>query len=219
MGEVGAVREEPFEAVGEIGKTLKGVGLHGFDGKERDEADKRAALSGRDARRRIYGGRRSRSRRHRPRGRGRRRAFGARAVVHGVGDVEEMFEELGGDVFVGLIFEGEFDGDGEHVEAEGGHPGGAVGLIEMGAAGKRCAAVEEADVVQAQEAALEDVAAFGVLAIDPPGEVDEQFLEDALEEEAVARPTLALPTVAALNSSCAARSGRPARRPRRGRAG
>ena len=47
-------------------------------------------------------------------------------------------------------------------------------------------AVEDADVVEAEEAALEDVAALGVLAVHPPGEVEQQLLEDALEEHAVA---------------------------------
>ena len=35
-----------------------------------------------------------------------------------------------------------------------------------------------------EEAALEDVAAVGVLAVDPPGEVEQQLVEDALEERA-----------------------------------
>ena len=54
------------------------------------------------------------------------------------------------------------------------------------------AAVEHADVVQAQEAALEDVVALGVLAVDPPGEVEQQLVEDALQEGAVARAALLL---------------------------
>jgi len=59
-------------------------------------------------------------------------------------------------------------------------------LVEVGAVGEFGAAVEEADVVEAEEAAFEDVAAVLVLAVDPPGEVDEEFLEDAFEENAVA---------------------------------
>jgi hypothetical protein len=39
--------------------------------------------------------------------------------------------------------------------------------------------VEDADVVQAEKAAGEEVAAFEVLAVDPPSEVDDQFLEAA----------------------------------------
>ena len=57
---------------------------------------------------------------------------------------------------------------------------------------QRRRAVEDADVVEAEEPALEDVLALGVLAVDPPGEVQEQLVEDALEELAVAlaRPLL-----------------------------
>src|SRR5690242_17764074 len=46
-------------------------------------------------------------------------------------------------------------------------------------------AVEHADVVQAEKASLEDVHAFGILAVDPPGEVQEQLLEHTLEKSAV----------------------------------
>ena len=47
------------------------------------------------------------------------------------------------------------------------------------------AAVEDADVVQAEEPALEGVAAVGVLAVDPPGEVQQQLVEDLLQEVGV----------------------------------
>ena len=66
------------------------------------------------------------------------------------------------------------------------HPGGAVGLLEVAAGRQRRAAVEDADVVEAEEAALEHVPAVAVLAVDPPGEVEQQLLEDALEQLAVA---------------------------------
>ena len=52
--------------------------------------------------------------------------------------------------------------------------------------GRPVRAVEHADVVEPEEAALEDVVAFGVLAVHPPREVDQQLLEHALEELAVA---------------------------------
>src|SRR4029077_17253668 len=47
--------------------------------------------------------------------------------------------------------------------------------------------IEGADVVEAQEPALEDVVALGVLAIHPPREIDEQLVEDAGEELEVGR--------------------------------
>jgi len=46
-------------------------------------------------------------------------------------------------------------------------------------------AIEEADVVQPEEAALEEVAALAVLPVDPPGEVEEQLVEDPLQEGVV----------------------------------
>jgi len=59
-------------------------------------------------------------------------------------------------------------GQFEHVLAEHRHPGRAVGLLEPPAAGQHRTAVEHADVVQAEEAALEHVTAGRVLAIHPP---------------------------------------------------
>ena len=56
----------------------------------------------------------------------------------------------------------------------------------MSAGRKRRAAIEDADVVQTEEAALEDVHPLGVLAIHPPREVDQQLVEDALEELTIA---------------------------------
>ena len=76
--------------------------------------------------------------------------------------------------------------DGQHVERVHRHPARAVGLLEVAARRQRRAAIEHADVVEAQEAALEDVHAFGILAVHPPGEVQQQLLEDALEERAIA---------------------------------
>ena len=70
----------------------------------------------------------------------------------------------------------------EHVEAELRHPRGAVGLFEHFAGRQHRRAIEGPDVVEAEEAALEDVVAEGVLAVDPPGEVDQQLVEGAREE-------------------------------------
>ena len=65
---------------------------------------------------------------------------------------------------------------------------GAVGLLEVPPSGSGALRSNDADVVEAEEAALEDVVALGVLAVDPPGEVEQQLVEDALEEVAVAVP-------------------------------
>ena len=76
----------------------------------------------------------------------------------------------------------ELDGDLEHVLAEQRHPGRAVRLLQIAAGRQRRAAVEDADVVEAEEAALEDVLAEAVLAVHPPGEVQQQLVERRLEE-------------------------------------
>ena len=70
----------------------------------------------------------------------------------------------------------------QHVLAEEGHPGRAVRLLQVAAGGQRRAAVEDADVVEAEEAALEDVLAEAVLAVHPPGKVQQQLVERRLEE-------------------------------------
>src|SRR3974390_986966 len=61
------------------------------------------------------------------------------------------------------------------------NPAGGIGL-RQGVARRRVGAVDRADVVQAEEPALEDVLVAGVLAVDPPGEVDQELVEDPAEE-------------------------------------
>ena len=85
---------------------------------------------------------------------------------------------------------GQLEGDAEHALGEERHPRRAVGLLEAAAGGQRRAAVEHADVVEAEEPALEHVATGRVLAVDPPREVDEQLLERALQPGDVARAAL-----------------------------
>ena len=125
---------------------------------------------------------------------GQRRAVGhAQAVVveavrlvpelaHGERDRGEVLEELERHALVRVVAVGEPERHLEHVEAELAHPGGAVGLLEHAAAGEHRRAVEGADVVEPEEAALEDVVAERVLAVHPPGEVDQQLVEGGGEE-------------------------------------
>ena len=102
-------------------------------------------------------------------------------VSHRRGDPQEVLDEL--DRHVGIISVGfrQFDGDFEHVLAKQGHPGGAVGLFQVAAGRQRRAAIEDADVVEPQEAPLKDIPPRAILAVDPPGEIEEQLLEVALE--------------------------------------
>ena len=52
----------------------------------------------------------------------------------------------------------------------------------MAACGERSAAIEYSDVVQAEEAAGEDVLTLWVLSVDPPAEVLHQTLKRSLQE-------------------------------------
>ena len=52
---------------------------------------------------------------------------------------------------------------------------------------------EGADVVEAEEPAVEDVVTFGVLSVHPPREVQQQAMEDPLEEVEIAVAALRVP--------------------------
>src|ERR1044072_132782 len=58
------------------------------------------------------------------------------------------------------------------------------------AAGRQWRApIKDADVVETEEAALKDIHSIGILAIDPPREIQQQLLEDSLEKDCVAHST------------------------------
>src|SRR5258708_31176554 len=93
-----------------------------------------------------------------------------------------MLKKLAGHVFVGWIFFGELQGNRQHVQTEHSHPTRAVGLLEVPAGRERGGAVEYADVVEAQEPALENIHSVGVLEVHPPRKVQEQFVKHAFEK-------------------------------------
>ena len=95
-----------------------------------------------------------------------------------------MLEELEGDLFVHRVVFAKYQGHLQHVLAVKRHPGGAVRLLQRAARGELRAAVEDADVVQSEKAAGEDVAPRRILAIDPPVEVQHQSLKRAFQETA-----------------------------------
>jgi uncharacterized BrkB/YihY/UPF0761 family membrane protein len=76
-----------------------------------------------------------------------------------------------GHVHVGGVVLGELERDLKHPLRVQGHPRRTVRLLQRATARQRRRAIEDADVVQSQEAALEQVPAIGILAIDPPGEL------------------------------------------------
>ena len=97
-----------------------------------------------------------------------------------------MLEELGGEVVPRPLGARQLHRDLEHLDAVEGHPARRVGLLQAVAGRQRRRAVEHGDVVHAEEAALEQVGAVGVLAVHPPREVEQQLAEHAGEERVVA---------------------------------
>ncbi len=186
-GEVRPVAQVPLEAGAEAGEPCEQVGLHRLDGEERDEADERAHLEAE-----VLAAREVQHVVEElvvlvPEG----DALAAE-VVHRVGDREEVLEELAGDVLVDRVLPRELHRDGHHVQREHRHPARPVALVEVAARGEGGAPVEDADVVEPEEAALEDVVPLRVLPVHPPGEVEHQLVERPLEEGAVRVPVRAL---------------------------
>ena len=125
--QVGAVVAGTTPAGGvNSGSCAEQLRLERLDGEQRDQADHRAHLAAAHARRRAGAARRSRTRPPRPTGRCRVAAD----VGHRLGDVQEVLEELGGDVLVDRVVQRQLQGDAHHVQAVHRHPGGAVGLVD-----------------------------------------------------------------------------------------
>src|SRR5271165_2608598 len=101
------------------------------------------------------------------------------AIIHRVGDVDEVFEKLTGDAFVGWILARQFERNREHIQAVHSHPARAVRLLQMAASRERCGTIEDSDVVQTEKTTLKNIHALGVFAVYPPGEVEQKFVEDA----------------------------------------
>ena len=112
-------------------------------------------------------------------------AFAAK-FVHCRGDAEEVLEKLGRDIFVNVVLSRELNRDPHQVQREHSHPAGAVALLEMRAVGEHLVAIEHADIVQPQKAALKNIFSLRVLAVHPPGERDQHFVEDRFQKRAVA---------------------------------
>ena len=93
-----------------------------------------------------------------------------------------MLEELERDILVAAVVIREPQRHLQHVEAVLRHPRRPVGLLEQFARGQHRRAVEDADVVEAEKAALEDIVPEGILAVNPPGEIDQQLVESTGEE-------------------------------------
>ena len=97
--------------------------------------------------------------------------------VDGLADGREVLDELEHQIETGPLAAAVQDGrHGGHGQGVRGHPARGVGLLQR-AADRKMRAVDRPDVVQPQEAALEEVVALLVFEVDPPGEVDEELVE------------------------------------------
>src|SRR6476646_8243455 len=83
----------------------------------------------------------------------------------------------------------QFQRHAQHRAAIKRHPRRAISLPKAATVGERLGAIEQADIVQSEEPAGEQVFAINVLAIDPPGEVQKKFLKDPFEKPKVACPS------------------------------
>src|SRR5262245_6310227 len=92
-----------------------------------------------------------------------------------------MLNKLETHVQIGRSLQRQLYGNFKHILAKERHPGRAVGLLEVSASRQRRAAVKDPDIVQTEEPSFEHVAAGAILAVYPPGEVQEQLLEGALK--------------------------------------
>ena len=129
-------------------------------------------------------------------------------AIHRGGDPEEVLQIAQRFLLVDRVVASQLEGDLEHALREEHHPRGAVGLLQPPAGGQRPAAIENADVVEPEEAALEGVAAGRVLAVHPPGEVVRQAVKRVAQKADDRR-----------RRAAAARCGRATTPPRRAPAG
>ena len=101
---------------------------------------------------------------------------------HCITNENKVLKELRCNIFVDTTVLGQFESNVEHGKTVESHPSRAVCLLQNTSSWERLGTVEQADVVETQEASLESVLALGILAVDPPGEVKKQLLENALQE-------------------------------------
>ena len=106
------------------------------------------------------------------------------SIAECIRDLQEVLKELDDHVLVDRILLGKYQRDDQHSQGVERHPGSAVRLLQRYTLGQ-VRTVDRADIVQAQEASAEQVVAVGVLPVQPPREVHDQFLEHPLQELAV----------------------------------
>ena len=107
-------------------------------------------------------------------------------MVDRLGDVEEILHELRGHGLIRRILSGQLERNAEQVEAVHRHPGRSVRLVNIAAHARgNVAAVEDADVVEPDKTALENIVADLIFTIHPPGEVRRELSKHSLQKLAV----------------------------------
>src|SRR5882757_10594076 len=91
--------------------------------------------------------------------------------VHASRDPQEVFHKLQSHGLVGGVVHGQLKRNLEHVLAIQRHPCRAIRLLQISAGGQGLTAVENTDVIEAEESAFEEIPARRVLAICPPTEI------------------------------------------------
>ena len=134
----------------------------------------------------------------------------AGGIAEDRGDAHVVIQVVDREILVlrAARLKGQLDRDLEEVGGIHRHPGRGVGLIQGDVRGNT-AAVQDADVVQSQETTLEDVVAFGVFTVHPPGEVDLQLGEHVGQKIQIlgVRGLLALLEPAVYGKACPPRHG------------
>ena len=88
-----------------------------------------------------------------------------------------MLYEFEDHLFIVAVMRSEFNGNFQHVLAEQRHPCRAICLFEIATSRQRSAAVENTNIVEAEESSLENILAKPIFTVHPPGEVQQQFVE------------------------------------------
>src|SRR5262245_26130119 len=96
-----------------------------------------------------------------------------------------MLEKFDSQILIRGVLLRQFERNIEHRQTVEAHPRRTIRLVDIPARREPRAAVEQADVIQPQEAALKNIAAFGVFAIDPPGKIEQHLMKNALQENRV----------------------------------
>jgi len=108
--------------------------------------------------------------------------------VHRVGDfATKCSKNFEANVFVAGVVFGQLQRHGEHRAAVKGHPGRAIGLLEVGRRRERPRTISNRPMLSSpRNPPAKRCLPSTVLAVDPPGEVDQQLVEHAGQKLPVA---------------------------------